>query len=364
MIKKISIISINSPEELTGGGHYLRCLIKGYERINSNVLVVGKDIGVSNFNFGPNVIFKLLQKNLFSDFLSRFFLNPSFLMRYFFDIKKSIADSDVIAFHSSRLGILIYLISRVYPKKKIFCHFDNVEYLLVRERLINSKFSFRYILNFFDFFLIKFSEKLCIKYSDGCSFITKSDAEYFLEGEHIIPICYDALDSVGYSHKDYYLFTASFDFEPNIDALREFKLIAKENPKIKFVASGRKLGQFSNDNLHNLEFIDSPSVYQMESIFSHAKGYISCVNFGSGMKTKVAEAMRYGLTVYATDNSLVGYEDVLGKPYINRYSNIEELSVFLSLGNGDDINREYIVNDFKKYFSIERVKVELEKLIK
>ena len=39
----ILIISINSPYELTGGGHYLRCLINGYCDDNYALTILGKD---------------------------------------------------------------------------------------------------------------------------------------------------------------------------------------------------------------------------------------------------------------------------------------------------------------------------------
>ncbi|GHW36003.1 hypothetical protein VCSRO10_1558 [Vibrio cholerae] len=132
---------------------------------------------------------------------------------------------------------------------------------------------------------------------------------------------------------------------------------------MKFIAAGRKLNAFKFDCISNLTLIDSPSVDKMEALFVGAKGYISSVNFGSGMKTKVAEAMKYGLPVYATDNSLIGYENVLNKSYIINYKNLSHLSTLLKLNNDTIFDRELICRDFAKYYTTFRVKNELERMM-
>ncbi|EGZ6883051.1 hypothetical protein DDM84_16820, partial [Vibrio cholerae] len=231
-------------------------------------------------------------------------------------------------------------------------------------RISKPSLSFRYIVNVWDYFLIRLSEKLCVKYSTQCSFITLSDANYFNKDGFVIPICYAEYEKKLPSQNDgYYLFTASFDFEPNVDALNDFSEIARSHPDMKFIAAGRKLNAFKFDCISNLTLIDSPSVDKMEALFVGAKGYISSVNFGSGMKTKVAEAMKYGLPVYATDNSLIGYENVLNKSYIINYKNLSHLSTLLKLNNDTIFDRELICRDFAKYYTTFRVKNELERMM-
>ncbi|OCH61295.1 hypothetical protein A6D98_01685 [Aliivibrio fischeri] len=362
MTKNVTIISINSPQELTGGGHYLRCLLKGYSKISNNVLVIGKEINEDHFKLDSNIEFNLFNKTLFSDFCSRLLLLPSFLFVYLFNIINLVKDSDVISFHSSRLGMLVFVLSKIYPDKKILCHFDNVEFLLLKDKISKPKFSVKYFLNVVDYCLIRMSEYLCIRYSNSCSFITKLDADYFSQSNFIIPICYDFSSDNNFDiHEDYYLFTASFDFEPNLIALNEFRNIAKNNPTIKFVVAGRKLDAHSCNDLNNLKYIDSPSVDDMDLIFKRAFGYISCVINGSGMKTKVAEAMKYGLPIYATENSLIGYECLTGKSYIYKYECANDLAG--KLNTNFHVDRKEIIDDFNAFFSIERVKSELERIL-
>ncbi|MEZ9340307.1 hypothetical protein AB4176_20875 [Vibrio splendidus] len=364
MNKKVTLITINSEQELTGGGHYLRCLISGYEKVSNELTVVSKADSKANFSFQCSTLFTHLKKSFLPEIVSRLLLCPSFLLFYFPKIFKQCIQSDIIALHSSRLGILSLLLSISFPKKKIFCHFDNVEYLLLKSRITKPSFTLKYIVNILDFMLITASERLCVKFSDKCSFITISDANYFEQNDFIIPICYEKSSSeVSILKGEYYLFTASFDFEPNIDALNLFVETACAHPDLKFVAAGRKLKNFNYDHVSNLTLIDSPTVDRMESIFIGAKGYISCVNFGSGMKTKVAEAMKYGLPVYATDNSLVGYEEVLNKEYINNYSDLVHLSDLLKLNKDRVFDRQIIYRDFLNYYTTSRVASILKRMI-
>ncbi|WED59382.1 glycosyltransferase [Vibrio alginolyticus] len=364
MNKNVTLVTINSEQELTGGGHYLRCLISGYEKVSGNLTIISKESTKVNFKFGRDTLFLHLKKNTISEIISRMLFCPSFLLYYFPKIIRQCKKSDIIALHSSRLGVLVFLFSFFFPKKKIFCHFDNVEYLLLKSRISKPSLSLKYVVNIWDYLLIRLSEKLCVKYSTKCSFITLSDASYFSRDGFIIPICYEEFKEKSLNpNGDYYLFTASFDFEPNIDALKDFSEIAKIHSDLKFIAAGRKLKNFNFDHIPNLTLIDSPSVDKMESLFICAKGYISSVNFGSGMKTKVAEAMKYGLPVYATDNSLIGYENVLNKSYIKNYKSLSHLSTLLNLSNDTAFDRTLICRDFAKYYTTFRVKNELERMM-
>lgn len=362
----ISIISINSPGELTGGGHYLRCLIKGYGAVCSKVNVFGKRGKINNFIFEKNISFNLKNKSAISDLFSRFLLCPSFILMYLFDICKVVKKSDVVAFHSSRLGVLIFLIHLIYPNKKIICHFDNVEYLLLKDKIKRPYFSTKYAVDIIDFFLIGLSEFLCCKFSSNQTFITSVDANYFsLNKSEIIPICYDKAEAFepGINSNGYFLFTASFDFEPNVKALNELCQIAKNNKSVQFVAAGRGLSKFLNLESFNLTLYDSPTVEKMTYLFENAFAYITPVRLGSGMKTKVAEAMKHGLPIISTKESLVGYEDVTSAMYINVYDNIAELTnVFESVNNTSLVKSE-IVTDFNKYYSIERVSSVLKRLL-
>ncbi len=361
-MNKVCIISINSPQELTGGGHYFRCLIKGYEKLFDSVQIIGKDIDQENFSFTKSTNESLLKKTAISDIFSRLFFSPSFLLYYWLKIRKILKNHDVIAFHSSRLGMLVFFTSLFFKNKKIITHFDNVECLLLKDRLKGQRLSIRYLVGVVDYLLISFSEKLCLKYSNECTFITREDANYFGHVHNIIPICYDKVDfdNISNENKGYYLFTGSFDFEPNIDALEDFKLIAIQNPQLKFLAAGRNLSNLDN-KIENLMLIDSPSVQDMDDIFNNAKAYISCVKTGSGMKTKVAEAMRYGLYIFATDNSLVGYDDICNSDYVYNYKSLDELN--MTLKTDLPKNKKEIVRDFNLNYSIERVICELSKVI-
>jgi glycosyltransferase involved in cell wall biosynthesis len=68
----------------------------------------------------------------------------------------------------------------------------------------------------------------------------------------------------------------------------------------------------------HLKVVDSPSADEMEATFASASVYLAPVSWGSGMKTKVAEALSYGIPVICMPNAAVGYEAALSN---KRYRN-------------------------------------------
>ncbi|MGL4632794.1 hypothetical protein [Aeromonas veronii] len=369
-MRNITLLSINSPHELTGGGHYLRSLIHGYSQISDSIKVIGKLQNDGQIASDlPNVEYVCFEKTIFSDVFSRIFLSPSFLLFYLFKILKIVNDSDVIAIHSSRLGIFALLISAFYRDKKIIVHFDNVESVLLKQRLKVQNGFFKRLLLTYDLLIVYLNETLSLKFSSEHSFITFEDGNYLKVSEPIvIPICFpntseepqcDLLDG----KKDYILFTGSFDFEPNILALREILELSKKLPMLKFVVAGRGLGTIGLDAPPNVMLINSPSNEEMGSIFSNAKFYLSTVSVGSGMKTKVAEALKFSLPVIAHEHSLIGYDDVIGKCYVKSYSKAYELTDLILSDPFRYIDSLDIKKDFESYYTYNSVRIKLKGLL-
>ncbi|MCC2941295.1 glycosyl transferase family 1, partial [Citrobacter freundii] len=107
--KKFCLISINSYNELTGGGVYLRTLVSFLNKQNVELTLVDKDISEKNFDVPAAKHFSL-SKGLLQDVISRALLLPSFYMVHLFTILRICRDNDIIGIHNSRLGIICYLI--------------------------------------------------------------------------------------------------------------------------------------------------------------------------------------------------------------------------------------------------------------
>ena len=63
-------------------------------------------------------------------------------------------------------------------------------------------------------------------------------------------------------------------------------------------------------SLPRVRVVASPSDEQMERLFASCRVCVSTIDAGSGIKVRVAEALRRGRPVVATPHSCIGYEDI------------------------------------------------------
>ena len=101
----------------------------------------------------------------------------------------------------------------------------------------------------------------------------------------------------------------------------------------------------------------------MYTILLNAQGYLSPVRLGSGMKTKVAEAMSYSLPVLATEHSLIGYEQVSNSDYIVKYEGVDDIDSTIIRNLIGYSERYKILADFKAYFSTDSSVKAIERLL-
>lgn len=60
----------------------------------------------------------------------------------------------------------------------------------------------------------------------------------------------------------------------------------------------------------------------MSYLLSACDVFYSPIVLGSGMKTKIAEALSYGLYIYATEHSLIGYDEIINNKECVKKSHI------------------------------------------
>lgn len=323
---KVLLISPNGLQELSGGGLYLRSLVQALclARGVSHVTVISKDMGNGEvFQTPPNCQTVYLKKTAFRDVVARVGLCPTYLLTHRATLARHAAGADVVLFHNSRCGRLMTDMRRAVPGKAYGILSDNVEAELKRQH--RGKNLLQRVSNAIDTWLIRRAEAPC-RAADLMTFITEADRSLFAtrygtpEHTGILPISLapgqSAMrDGTSPGVAPRILFTAHFGFAPNQTALQHFAEVAKRFHEIsdtpaEFVVAGARAAEMAAAYPH-LKVVDSPSPEEMSSTFASATVYLAPVSWGSGMKTKVAEALSYGVPVICMPNAAVGYEAAL-----------------------------------------------------
>lgn len=329
-------ITLNSLYEPTGGGIYSRALLRGFSNEKS-VEVIHKEaaLTLSSERFKNVSLVNAFKKSIVQDLISRALLQPTFLGYYFIKILFIAKSHEAIIVHNSRNGGLVFLLRLLFRNKKIILCFDNVE----NDVLQSSHTTFnRRSLAFVDALLLRVVEYLGYCSADVCTFITRNDKDHYEKRygrkkstSLVLPVSLPTLvmgTREPSNGKIIILFTASFRFPPNVSALKEFCAVARSisDDGMEFRVAGMGLKRFNSfaAGCSRLKFFSDPSDSEMANLFSEASIYLSTVREGSGMKTKVAEALRASLPVVATEHSLIGYDQVRGSVAIMPYADIAE----------------------------------------
>ncbi|WP_407208709.1 glycosyltransferase [Citrobacter sedlakii] len=149
------------------------------------------------------------------------------------------------------------------------------------------------------------------------------------------------------------IFTASFDFFPNIDAANKIIEKAHENPDLLFILAGRKINLLNLPETSNVVLFDSLNNNEMDKLLSGSDIFYSPLVMGSGMKTKIAEALSHGLYIYATRHTMIGYDDVM---YDNKCVRVitDANESFPDFIKKSPFDKEYIRSAHNKYYSYDR----------
>jgi len=350
--EKILLISFNSPFENTGGGHYLRALLSGYSKITKQLTLAVKknEKLIPQFGLNQNMSLVEFKRNTWLDFLGRVMGCSSFMIVYARTIVKLMRHHDLVVIYSSRLGFFA-LAARWIARRPTIIHYDNCETLLSLQRLRVSGVSLKGLVLIYDTFLNYISEYICKITASRRTFITSTDQEIDGGPGDVIPICFRRCHLSIASPNDYYIFTGSFDFEPNKTALKELVLIAKRHPNNQFVAAGRKLIDLRISVPANLKIISDPDGYEMVELIKNAFAYISPVRLGSGMKTKVGEALCHGLPIIGTRSSFIGYEVLRDFDFMHMYESIEDIGYIFTQLSKKYPSRQHIANTFYRFYS-------------
>lgn len=215
----------------------------------------------------------------------------------------------------SNLGFFAKKIKAKFPKIHIFCSFHNVEAKFFFDSLIRKK-SLKSAAILLANFL---SERKAVLNSDHIIALTKNDSKnldkiYGKFAHSIVPIALEDkfkssfLLNANENVERYILFVGG-NFFANEYGIKWFT--KNVSPYIEYktfiIGSGFENLKSELEQSKNVSVIGR--VDSLSEWYINAEYVIAPIFEGSGMKTKVAEAMMYGKKILATSQALIGYED-------------------------------------------------------
>jgi len=399
---KYAILTAYNVQELSGGGHSLRKVIKAIELIDSNaqICLIQRSSAINDddkyWNFRSITVQKSYRKTKFHSIISRMILYPNFMNLYSRQIMLDVLgfNPDFIFFIGTRFGKVFREITNRCPEaaKKTYVQVENFELGMID----NTKSVMRKIFSGIERRSIIRSEKEMIN-ADRLIFLTKEDKENFEEfygniiskccsyKNWVIPHCYDqelSYKEIIRSIDERYeklqrekevqmLFTGSFSLQSNIQAV--YNILKFMNSisaafknigfNVKYTVAGYNAKMFANMD-KRLTVINRPTQSELQSIFRNSDIYISLVTMGPGINTKIAEALSYGLPIVVERYSLRGYDELLNNSHdfvfdINHFSE----RIANDLISNYQLIRLHSYNFFKNNYSISVFAESIKKII-
>ena len=252
--------------------------------------------------------------------------NKCYGTKYEKDIWKFIdmINPDVVYLDTSKLGKLIPKIKKRHGSR-VICFFHNVEADYSYNWVIHR--GFPYLLSYW---ASKWNEEKVVKYADHTICLTKRDAERIKElygkmPDSIIPISFEdkyRKERVRIDNTKGLLFVGSC-FPPNYDGIKWFiEQIMSKLPQEKLTVVGKGFEE-ERESLKRNNVVIQGTVEDLEEYYYTYPIVVMPIQYGAGMKVKMAEAMMYNKIILATDEALEGYE-IDGNRGIFRCNTAEE----------------------------------------
>jgi len=277
---------------------------------------------------------------------------------------------DVVYIDGSNFGRLARFIKYRRPNCIVVTFFHNVE-----AKFFWDSFRTKWSLKSFGIAVFNYlAERSAVRYSDRVICLNDRD-RYYLEKLYgrretdIIPMYIRAESEIEVRHarvteREYALFVGGA-FYANLAGIRWFaKNVAPfVNRRTIVIGQGFEQHQEELERFPNMEVVGA--VHSVAPWYRNAEFVVAPIFEGSGMKTKVAEAMMFGKPIAATAEALVGYENVVPEAANvceDREEFIEAFSTFDD--NGWGISPERSRELFARHYSEAAAKSRFEELFK
>jgi hypothetical protein len=283
----------------TGGGVFTNVILRSLRNISS---------GLTEYSYPPykNGLDKLSnQLQLYSGGMKR---------NYLIDIFRIITEKeiDLIVYNGSQLGMVVRKIKKKYPHVMTITIFHNLEYKFVLDAMKIRKNPAQLITLLSTYV----NERYAILYSDIIVTLNERDSEsvvalYKRKADFVLPLCiedrFDYAKAEGRSEKKTGAFVGS-NFYANNKGIKWFCENVSNQIDCKILVIGKGFEEESDyfNQYPNIELIGT--VDRTDDYYYNADFIVSPIFDGSGMKTKTAEALMFGKTIFATTEAFEGYE--------------------------------------------------------
>lgn len=217
----------------------------------------------------------------------------------------------------SNFGGFVKIIKKCFPSIQVFTFFHNVESKFFLDSLRQSKTPRALAVLMVNYL----AERKAVKYSDHVICINERDSEllkkvygrsatniYPMSLEDKLPLEYASLPTV--ENEKFALFVGGTFYANKVGIFWFVKNIVP-HIKIKTYIVGRGFEKYKKE----LEVYDNVVVVgEVESLaqwYHDAYFVVAPIFDGSGMKTKVAEALMYGKKIIGTNEAFTGYEAII-----------------------------------------------------
>jgi len=234
---------------------------------------------------------------------------------YFEIIKKNISEVFV---DGSNYGVFIRHIKKKFPLVRVTCFFHNVEYVFFKHSFSRRPSVRRLFIMLANYI----AERASINYSDRIITLTKRDSNilfdvYGRKAEYICPLSIKDMYSTSLNyeftnHPKTALFVGS-DFFANVVGINWFIENVLPKVNIRLVIVGRGLSSSIIKSLPGKDIHILGTVKDIAPCYASCNFVVAPILDGSGMKTKIAEALMFGKKVIGTAEAFVGYEDYADK---------------------------------------------------
>lgn len=359
--KKILLVTNSFPEKAPGGRELLSKLI--YNVLNK---IFGSNLEV----FFLTKPMKLNTKN----FLGFFYgfvdgLNHESIELLLKKIEQ--ARVDIVFTDGSNLGAFVYIAKKKFPNVQFLTFFHNVEFYFFLNLFSRSK----NLKSLFLAVLIFFAERKAVKFSNNIICLNERDSSalvsFYGGGAHaIFPMAledqYSNSDLSNHHDNDeeYILFVGGL-FYANEFGIRWFieHVVPEINTKLLIIGRGFEKLREELEVKNKVQVIGATD--DLGKYYSNAKFIVAPIFDGSGMKTKIAEAMMFGKKVIGTTEAFMGYEDHLPNAGWLCNSKAEFIKVIISAN--EEINNNAFDNNlrriYQKNYSLESAEIKMRNIL-
>ncbi|NJB86679.1 glycosyltransferase involved in cell wall biosynthesis [Lewinella marina] len=242
-----------------------------------------------------------------------------------------IPETGTVVFDGSNYGTAVAQVRKRKPKVRIIVLYHNVESIFFYRAFVHKKNPKSLALAAYYYV----QEWIVARKADACVYLTQEDLQaanriYPSHSSAVLPIavaCGGGVSPRPESGLPLKLLFVGGAFYANVQAARWLATAISQMPNVKLTVVGKGFDGVSGLNKDNVSvygFVDS-----LDPFYNSCDVVTNPIFSGSGMKTKVAEAMYYGKPILSTEMGLHGYDAILGQPYVNIFKDEFELAGLL-----------------------------------